>query len=120
VTTAVGKLKEQESMGTNNASTVALTSNHVVKGHKVGMGGIKNRGSQIHKVKTKYSRKFKISKKYDCQEEEMEDKKKSQKQIEQLRSYLKKPVEKKKECTVWKDEVEEDKKKTDEDDIAQK
>ena len=99
MTTAVGKLKEQESMGTNNASTVALTSNHAVKGNGI---------------------KFKISKKYDCQEEEMEDEKKSQKQIEQLRSYLKKPVEKKKECTVWKDEVEEDKKKTDEDDIAQK
>ena len=114
MTTAVGKPKEQESMGTNSVSTAALTLNHVVKEHKVGMGGIKNRGSQIHKVKTKYNRKFKISKKYDCQEEEMEDEKKSQKQIEQLRSYLKKPVEEK------KDEAGEDEKKTDEDDIAQK
>ena len=118
MTIVVGKLKEQESMGMNSVSTVALTSNHVVKGHKVGMAGIKNRGSQIHKVKTKYSRKFKISKKYDCQEEEMEDKKKSQKQIEQLRSYLKKGYSD--SYSIWEDEVEEDEEKTDEDDIAQK
>ena len=84
-------------MGMNSVSTVALTSNHAVKGNGI---------------------KFKISKKYDCQEEEMEDKKKSQKQIEQLRSYLKKGYSD--SYSIWEDEVEEDKKKTDEDDIAQK
>ena len=74
MTIAEGKLKEQESMGMNSVSTVAQTLNRVVKELKVGMAGIKNRGSQIHKIKTKYSRKFKISKKYDCEEEMDENK----------------------------------------------
>ena len=50
MTIAEGKLKEQESMGMNSVSTVEQTLNRVVKELKVGMAGIKNRGSQIHKI----------------------------------------------------------------------